>query len=598
MKLKIRVVTMLLFIFFSAKICFSQQLEIEKMYEFPSVNANSYLGNVDYDASSKTTTLLYVSKKPTKVLFNKYIFDEQLNFVENKTETYGMLDMLKDDFMSLYSWFSYKGEAYSTESILLYRNFKQEILVKKITYNYKWSWILGGYTRSIILGEKATINAVNERVYLYDRIDNSITGDVIAITGQRKPKGDKDKSKKFQEARKFQFIKVRSDLSSEVVEELSFDYNMGISFIKTITNQEMVEESTDSDGLFSEMSNKASGDFAYGDVVIVFSPVKSMLAGKAYTDPNAGNQVMITLGADGLIKSRIDLKVPTSGWVIEDFILSDNGEDVYFYGPAKDGAYVSSVQPVNTSLGGKTAVKDIKYKNFQLLKVTNGEMAWIQSTAIGDFKGKAVNPPSQNKSPDYVGKNFSKYFAMVTPGGEVIIAGQKYTTKNVSDPNGSTPDAKMKVIDNYKHLVVFHFSVEGDLKAQYGVVRDKNNKYSKAMLTPQYAYCNSDGTALYWVYGEIKGMRKGLELSSDILGMQGGVSISKKKLLFYPTVAKIDLANSTITDFESFGKEGDKQVYYTNPEYPQLLSPDKKSLTFVGENKSGKVLWLGRFNIE
>ena len=71
------------------------------------------------------------------------------------------------------------------------------------------------------------------------------------------------------------------------------------------------------------------------------------------------------------------------------------------------------------------------------------------------------------------------------------------------------------------------------MKAQYGVVRDKNNKWAKGSLTPQYAYCNEYASKLYWVYGEIKGLRRRFSV--------GGMGLSKKKLLFYPTVGEIDL---------------------------------------------------------
>ena len=568
----------------------AQKLSIEKTFKLPGVSSNSNLANVEYNPEDKTTSLQYIANWPGYTVFDKFIFNEQLEYVKTETKKYTFIDMLKDYFKTQYSWFGFNGEDYTKESVWVYRNFKQEIIAKKVTYNYKWNWLMMGYSKTMKFAEKVVIKGLEGgRLFLYDRIDNSNTGDVIAITGLRRAKGDKDKTKVFQQARKFQFIKIKSDFTSEILETIYFPHNMGISFIKTITNKEIIVDESGSE-LDVSMGGSAAGDLGNGDIAIVFSPIKSMLGSK-FVDPNPGNHVMVIVGGDGKIKSKVPLNSPTSGWVIEDFIMSDDGKDVYFYGPAKDGAYVNKVQPVNSAVSqGQSEVKDIKYKNFQLMKLTDNKLAWIKTTDIKEFSAKAVNPPSQKKSPDYTGKNFEKSLSIVTPAGEVIIAGQKYTTKRIPDPNSNVEGATMKVKDAYKHLVMFHFGIKGDLKAQYGVVRDKNNKWAKRSLTPQYAYCNEDASKLYWVYGEIKGLRRGFSV--------GGMGLSKKKLLFYPTVGEIDLVKSELSEFESFGAIDDKQVYFTNPNFPQLLSPDKKNITFIGEDKPGEVIWLGRFPVK
>ena len=110
----------------------------------------------------------------------------------------------------------------------------------------------------------------------------------------------------------------------------------------------------------------------------------------------------------------------------------------------------------------------------------------------------------------------------------MIISGQKYTTKNIQDseyPNDETK--KIKVKDAYKDLVMFHFDTQGNLKAQYGIKRDKNNKWSKAILTPQEVSMSGDGKSMYWTYGELKGMRKGSVFSGGILEM-AGVALKRK----------------------------------------------------------------------
>jgi hypothetical protein len=76
------------------------------------------------------------------------------------------------------------------------------------------------------------------------------------------------------------------------------------------------------------------------------------------------------------------------------------------------------------------------------------------------------------------------------------------------------------------------------------------------------------------------------------------VTISKSKLLFYPAVSKIDLESGTLTDFIPLGADSEgKQKYFTNPLFPQLLSPDGSKLTFFGEDKKGSLVWLAQMNL-
>ena len=53
---------LILFVFQSL----AQNLVVENTYEFKSLKKDSYLGNVTYSTSGKTTTLSYVEKKCVK----------------------------------------------------------------------------------------------------------------------------------------------------------------------------------------------------------------------------------------------------------------------------------------------------------------------------------------------------------------------------------------------------------------------------------------------------------------------------------------------------------------------------------------------------
>ncbi len=572
------IVAILAFVSFSH----AQALETESTYEFPTLKKDTYLGEVTYNPVDHSFSLVYVERDVFITRFITYNFDAALNFIGAEQDEYTLGDAgreMMETIRGKYRWFNYRGDSYTLERVYITPSFGGKIIARKYQYTYTYNWTFGVYFgRAQNMGTVKIKGAEDQKIYLYDRFDNSESGEVYLLVGV---KGDK-----YQHARKFQIVRITPEMEAEYLEEIDFATNQCINFTSVITNIEPDEV----EGV------ELAPDLATGDAVIIFSPIKGLLA-KKFQDDNPGKQTLVMIGSDGAIKSKVEYQAATSGWVVEGYVQSVDMNDIYFYGPAKDDAYINKLMPVNSPLAGQDEIKDIKWKNFQIMKVSGGELSWIESTPLEDFKDKSVNPPSQKKSPYYTGKKFAKSLAYVTPGGEMIICGQKFTTKQVPDPNASTPGATRKVVDKYKDLIMFHFDNHGKLKAQYGVRRDENNKWSKSMLTPQYVYVSPDNKSLYWIYGELAGFRRGLAITGGVLELAGAGNIRKEKLLFYPACAKVDLASGDISDFVAFGADEDgKQRYYTNPNFPQLVTDDGQ-LVFIGEDKKGKVVWLGKLKM-
>jgi len=577
----------------------AQKLSIENTYEFESLKKDSYLGNVSYYPKDKTTVLSYVEKDVFRTVFTDYIFDENLNFIRQEQDNYNLKDVFKgnagidadgkitDEVLSMrekYPWFEYRGDSYTQDMVYINPAWGGKLTAQRVQYTYTFNWNYGFYQRSMSLMEKQTITGVDgERIYLYDRVNNFERGEVYLLIGLKPPKGDK--TVKWQHTKKFQILKVNSDFEVEELELIEFPHAMAISYMNVLSANRNMEFEGEGDVL----------DISNGQLAVVFSPIKTMLSKKS-TNPNPGDHTMVLINSNGSIANKISMNAPTSGWVIDDYAMSYDGNDVYFFGAAKDEAYVNALQPTNSPLTGRDEIKDIKYKDYQVMKISDGKLTWINTTNLDEFSERAVTPPSQKKSPEYKGKQFERCLAFITPTGELIISGQNYTTKNVPDPNDASKTIKVK--DDYKDLVMFHFDNEGKLKSQYGIKRDKNNKYSKAYLTPQDVALSGDGKTIYWTYGELQGMRRGIEIGG-IFELAGVGTLSKSKLLYYPAVARIHLEAGTIGDFVPLGADAEgKQKYYTNPEFPSLISPDGSSLTFIGESKNGKVIWLGRMSLE
>jgi hypothetical protein len=591
---------LVLFSFLMSTQLFAQKLSIENTYEFESLKKDSYLGNVDYNDDDKTTTLSYVEKDMFRTVFTNYIFDEKLSFVREEQEKFNIIDVFKgeagvdpdgyitDEVLSVrqnYPWFDYRGETYSREMVYVDPAWGGKLSAMKVLYTYTFNWNYGFYSRKMKTLERQTITgADDQRIYLYDRVNNYKTGEVFLLIGLKTAKGDK--SVKWQHAKKFQILKVNSNFEVEELETIEFPYGMAISYMNVLSRNREPEFDGEGDAL----------DISQGQLAVVFSPIKSVLA-KSVLNPDPADQTLVLINSDGHIASKIEMTPPTSGWVIEDYALSYDGKDCYFFGPAKEEKYVNTLQPCNSPLSGQSEVKDIKYRDYQVMKISNGQLAWTSSTNLDEFSAKAVTPPSQKASPEYRGRNFQRNLVFVTPAGELILSGQMYTTKTVPDPNSA--NQTIKIIDDYKDLLMFHFDNKGNLKAQYGIRRDRNNQWSKANMAPQEVALSADGKKLYWSYGELQGMRRGFELGGGLLEMTGNSTLSKSKLLYYPTVARVDLAGGTIGDFVALGADdNEKQLYYTNPEFPSLISQDGTQITYVGESKNGKIIWLGRMNLE
>ncbi|MEZ4936964.1 MAG: hypothetical protein R2799_05170 [Crocinitomicaceae bacterium] len=560
---------------------FAQKLEKEVTHVPESLTKDSYVGNVSYDPSTEVTSLTYVEKDMFKTKFKTYSFDKDFKFIKEDVKVYTFGDAWRDAMKELresFQWFRFRGEEYTREWIDIRQGWGGKIVAEKKKATWKYNWFWGGYVPHYDYVEAVKIKSeTDDKIYLYDHVVNTTTGDAYMIVGVKAPKGSKDKK---QHARKFQIVKLTPELDVEYLEEFEYKYNMCVSFSQVIYGADADEE----DDEYS-LADVADG----GEWYVMFAPVKGM-SGKDDLNPVKGESQIIRINSEGKITGKLDFTAPTEGWVIKGMVQSPDKKDYYFFGPAKDGVYIDQVASVVSPVVLSNNEKEIKYKNYQILKVASGKVAWINSTDLEEFETKASAPPSQKKLPEYGGKNFTRRITFVTGDGELILSGQNYTKQIKKDAAGN-----FYTVLRYKDLILAHFDNQGKLKRAYGVRRDKMNNYSKSIITPQSMYITPNGKHLYWVYGEIAGMRAGF--SFNFLGATAPVS--KRKLLYYPAVAKVDLENATIGDFVFLGANAEgKQEYYTNPSVGEIMSADGKKLIFVGEDKKGKMLWLAKMAID
>lgn len=578
----------------------AQKIDKENIYPIESLRKNTNLRNLEYDPETGTTTLTYLENNTFNLFFRQYEFDQDLNFVEESEEEFSFgkkflweNDIKLEELRDRHSWFDFRGDDFKKDFIDISHTGDYKLKVRKGTLNYKYSWLLGGYRTTVEKGSTVKLGGENdERIYPYEKAINTETGDLYVLIGVMPPIKER-KGRAFEHCQKFQIVKISPDLKVEYLEKISFDYNMGISFTQVITpNNEPTE-------MVGDMH-----DIANGQWLIMFSPINTLYGKKFVNKENPGAHKVIQVNSDGTIYSQIGINAPSSGWVIEGAVAANDGKSIYIYGPAKDDTYVNKLKPINSPLTIRENIRDIKYKNFQIMKITDGKEEYLSSTELSEFKEKSVIPPSQKQTPEYIGKNLEKSLLYVTPDGQLLIVGQKYTTKRIDDPadtDSSDGQAKIKVKDKFKDLLMFHFDAKGILKSTYGIRRDFNNQLAKSNPTPQNIYLNQEGTKIYWVYNEIKGNRRGITLNTDILGGLGQISTvaRKAKLLTFPAVSVVDLQKGSMSDFAYLGtNEKGNSEFFTFPGVPPQVSSDGKYLSFVGEDKSGKRLWLARMVLD
>lgn len=553
----------------------------------PKFSKSDYIGNITYHDDG-STTLHYVEKQPFRVYFKNYTYDKDFNLINDEVEMFSLADQVKAEWKEKFAWFDYQGEEYQVEGISVDPTWGGKLLARKKLTTWKYSAAFGGYYPTVkIMDAQELSGADDNRIYLYHRAEDYQNGHVVLLVGNKAEKGSKIKN---QHTRHFQLMTVDKDLNISYGEEIKFDYAVCVNYARII----------DEPGLEPSVVEDPIGDLSRGDLAIVFSPMKAILTGKM-THDDPGEHTLVIVDGNGQIKTKQTLKAPASAWWIEDIIKFDDGS-VVAYGPAMDKKYINTLKPTNSPATFRETTSEARWKVFQVMKMNaKYELEYLEANDLDLFKDRLVTPPSQKRSPSYIGKRFEKRQIMLTEEGELLISGQKWVWKKVEakdengvvikDREGNTVYTR---VPSYGDLLLFHFDNKGGLKAQYGVRRDKMNRFSRAIPTPTDLYLGKDGKSIYWVYGEIKGFRQGF--SVNLIGYNA--TAVKKKLLYYPTVAKINLAEGKISDFTALGQdEKGRQQYFTNPEFPQLYVPGKH-LTFIGEDKPGKQIWFARLDLE
>lgn len=519
----------------------AQKLSIEKTYEITGKANRGYLGHINIDEPNNLLELTYVTKSTDKkAKFETYQFDLEFNFknlVTDETE----FEKARQKF----SWFNFKGDSYVVEAVSVENNLTGTLVLKRKEITYTYSWLWGGYNKDVKLLEKLKPKSDEGNKYsLISKAENDADGSVLVIAGTKAQKGDDP----YLKNKKFIAAVFNKDLDVINKTEFEFQYPQALVQSQLVWNPNL-DIDADAD------------DLANNDLALLFAPMGGAGMNKV-ADPQMNNYSFLRFGNDASLKDRIPIKSPNTVWGVDGIAVVNNS--YYIFGPSKgDDKYVNQV----ITLGQDPDA--LKWESFQLARLSNGKVDFVNAPSLDEFDAKLQTPPSQKKSPSYKGKKFYLSNLDVDTKGNIFLFGQNFTLKS----DGTR---------QYRDLLCFHFNSDGSLKAQYGYDKQEGNKFSEMAPAFQKLLETTDGKSIDWLIGEVDGMRNDKELGN-----------SKYKTLMYPVVAKLDVASGKIGDPVTFGisKEG---KYYLNNKFPFLPIDKNTSVVFFGESAGGKKLWFGK----
>ncbi|MCU0416273.1 MAG: hypothetical protein MUE33_03715 [Cytophagaceae bacterium] len=526
----------------------AQTLDKEKTIDVSKKAARGTLGHVETNDASREISLVYVTKSTNKkIKFETYLFDYDLNLLNSMEE-----EVEVDKARSKFSWFKFKGEEYVVEGISAEPNMMGTFVIKKKRITYNWSWFTLSYRKNTKLLDKLKFEGENGKNMFYlSHYENDATGEIIAMAGEKGKAGDMIKHYTV-----YHFFKV--DYSLNVLSDVKVDMgspNMVIYSAPTIDNQNPTAESP--------------------DWVVVTAPAGGNGVGKA-ANPIANELTIFRISPEGKIKSQTKVKSKVHSWHISGSYI--DGDKVYIYGSgfAKD---------VEKKYWGLYDVKNFeqKFTDFQLIRLGSNSVDFVSANAVTVFTEKNRKPDDQKNPSIYNGKKVDIRDLTVLPSGDIFITAQNYKTDGQGNVQGTI----------FTEMYLFHFTAQGELKNCFAIDDDsrKGALIGGSVADARFYPTNSviigskDPSVAYWV-------QLIPHHTACVTEQSGTMEITTCTPVYYPRMIKLDIATGKFTKIENYGNG----EYFLRGDKPYITIENRSKIIFLGENKSGKSLWLGKLD--
>lgn len=531
---KIKIISILTFLSISG---FSQQLkEVNKTLSAQSSKGlldDSYIdnnGNINMIYRAKT------DKKSDELKLENYVFDSDLNFKSTETET------------------------------------KQKEKKENITTTYVFATVGGGNSFNVMSMKLNLNKEVWERSWDYKKqkyvFEKRISKELV------KPKNSEGAYKGYAS-----YPDDNSDVTFIIASAENEKDEDNIKYLGLVmsTSLEMKEIEFPLKGNYSLVY---CGELESGNIFTIFAPHKGT------TNPNS--YVYIEVTKKGEIIHNNTFNAPSVAMAVMDF--KESNGDLYFiaasinkaeaynsvfanYAPINNPDYIGSANALMAKYENKIYKQE--FENIHLLKFEKGRLTIAGTSLVSGFKSMVKTPPSQKKSTPYVGKKINIQNFVIAPNGDCFIAGQ---LEDREMDNGV-------YIMHYTDIVCLHFDNKGSLKAQYAVEKVNNDSKSEVFSNVQNFFFSNDGKTVYWELLEVVGS-KGYTSFMD--AYYGRPTFIRN---YYPRIAKIDLQNATISNFNNMGENGKYRLYRN---YSYIYNEATKTRYYIGHDEDYKALWLGK----
>ncbi|HMJ70650.1 MAG TPA: hypothetical protein VK508_17220 [Cyclobacteriaceae bacterium] len=517
-----------------------QTVDVEKTFDVSKDAQKGFIHLIDNDEAKQQLNVVYrVRAKRNQAKFITYTFDYQFNLVNQSEE---ILDMEKE-LPAKYRHRKFKKEYYEVEGLYVEPNMMGTLVLKRKITKFAWNWFVNNYTiTTSVEGKLKAKTDDDKKLFYHAHAEDQNDGTAMILAGEK----GTPKSGPVNHMMNFHFIKYDINLTKLADVTVNFE-----------TPQALV----------ASYQFPTDEDEKKTDMIAIFATtkIKNYVGGGKLWGENPAEYTYVRVSYEGKLIDRITFNSPNSIWRIDDFVMAAD-KSIYFYGPSNDekGDYFRTRAEISDD---KT-----KWPRFQLAHVSNGKIDYISSTAMDEFKSKLKAQPDGKKGDPYSGRRVAFNDAIISPTGEVILAGQNYGL----DRNG-----KGQIVGRaYEDLVMFHFDTKGTLISEYTM----NKKKAANGPDGQFFEFSSDGKTLYWSFFDNIDTKTVKELDFVL-----------EKPLPMPKMAKINLATGTFDKYTEYGK-GDNFVHYANLNYLKFTNTNQ--VNYLGENKKGSTLWFCRVNLD
>jgi len=280
---------------------------------------------------------------------------------------------------------------------------------------------------------------------------------------------------------------------------------------------------------------------ADGSLAMVFAPFSA--PGMKNKDPNPMNWHYVRIASDATVKDNFSFE--SKGWWAISNIILTNDDDILIYGTGLEKKKDKYFTP---------GIGMIAVDNIQLMKVSNGKVAYIANADLKMIAAKMKSPKNQKKAKPFNGK-------------EMFLTGN-YALSSTRDLVFSGEAA------DHQTLYAFHFDPSGALKAHYVVGMEMQSKEHGIDHT---LFENCDKKTVTFFISELE-------------------KIDNGRALKVPRIAAIDLEKATISDIETYGF-GKKGKFYLDDTFPFTFIDEGNRVVFFSRDDKDSNVWMGRVKL-